>query len=166
MAEIIYRKLGVKILDKQFRKCFLSAVVLTVIIATTVVFHYIKSPLINLSKGKRFFKQGKNLTAIAYFNLASAAEPRNKEPLLYLAFAYDKLGRSKDIIKTLEAANKIDGKDLEILIAAYSDTFTMVKMSLQMLKNYIGKFCRLNMTPIYKCDWPKFRLGRKNTVKP
>ena len=101
-------------MDKQFRKCFLSAVVLTVIIATTVVFHYIKSPLINLTKGKKFFKQGKNLTAIAYFNLASAAEPRNKEPLLYLAFAYDKLGRNKDTLRTLEAANKIDGKDLKI----------------------------------------------------
>ena len=57
--------------------------------------------------------QGRNLMAIAYLSSASAAEPDNKECLLHLALAYDKLGRNADKLKTLEAIVRIDDKDLK-----------------------------------------------------
>ncbi|MBN1787665.1 MAG: tetratricopeptide repeat protein [Sedimentisphaerales bacterium] len=54
------------------------------------------------------------MMALFYLNSASAAEPDNEEILLYLASAYDKLGRQENVLKTLEALHKINSKNLGV----------------------------------------------------
>jgi len=101
-------------LGKYIREAVLCVLALAVIATTTAVFHHTKSSLKDFTKGKNFFKQGRNIMALVYLNSASAAEPNNEEILLYLASTYDKLGRKEDVLEMLEAIHKIDSKNLKI----------------------------------------------------
>ena len=99
---------------KTIRESSLALIALTVIFATTFVFHFAQSFYIDYAKGEKSFNQGRYMTSLSHFISAADAQPQNPQVLKYLAIVYDKLGRKDDTLKTLQALETIETKDLAL----------------------------------------------------
>lgn len=99
---------------KTIRESSLALIALTVIFATTFVFHFTQSFYIDYAKGEKSFKQGRYMTSLSHFISVADAQPQNQQVLKYLAIVYDKLDRKDDTLKTLQALETVGIKDLEL----------------------------------------------------
>ena len=91
----------------NLRKFILCLIVISVMAATSTVFHLTQAFSKDFSRGRRAFEEKDYQTASMYLNAATQLKPSDENTLKYLVAAYDKLGRDQDLLEQLKKLEQI-----------------------------------------------------------
>ncbi|MBN1457058.1 MAG: tetratricopeptide repeat protein [Sedimentisphaerales bacterium] len=95
------------------RRLFIVGFALLIVGATTLVFHQTQSFFKNSVRGIRYYSNGDYEQTAIYLEAARKQQPDNMQILQYLTWSYDKLGKDKELLATLDIMSKKNPDDLE-----------------------------------------------------